>query len=98
MREVTQTQPVQCQGLTLIDLMRILQLMVTRMGMQWFHPDDYTIFARHEASGLYVGIQAIGANGALDVSFVVQFFRGETEDFQGFFRAAEEAVAGNMRL
>jgi BR serine/threonine kinase len=94
--EVTQSHMVRCQGLTLVDLVRILQLLITRMGMQWFHPDEYTLYVRHEASGLYLAIQALGGNDALDVGFVVQFFRGDYEDFQRFCRSAEEALAGNL--
>jgi hypothetical protein len=66
------------------------------MGMQWFHPDEYSIIARCETSGLYVGIQATGGVSELDVGFVLQFFGGERDDFQGFCKGVEEEVAGNI--
>jgi hypothetical protein len=51
-----------------------------------------------EASGLYVGIQGMGASGILSVRFVVLFFSGELKGFQGFYPAAEEAVSGRFVL
>jgi hypothetical protein len=94
--EQPQSYMIQCRNLKLIEIVTRLQLLVGRLGMQWFHPDDYTIIARHEASGLYIAMQAIVAEDVFRVSFVVQFFRGDIEDFHGFCRSAEEAMAENL--
>jgi hypothetical protein len=95
--EVPQGYLVQCQDLRMIDIMVRLQILVGRLGMQWFHPDDATIIARNEGSGLYIAIQASGGAEVTQVSLVVQFFRGEADEFHAFCRAVEDAMAGNLK-
>jgi hypothetical protein len=74
--------------------MRGLQALVTQHGMQWMHPDDFTILARHEGSGLYVLIQAWLGTHPGNIELALQLYRGTGDQFETLCRAVDDAFAG----
>jgi hypothetical protein len=91
---IEQSYKVNCTGVSVIDVMRGLQALVTQHGMQWMHPDDFTLLARHEGSGLYVLIQAWLGTHPGNIELALQLYRGTGDQFETLCRAVDDAFAG----
>jgi BR serine/threonine kinase len=91
-READATREIPCRGRTLVEVMMILQATMRIAGMEWLHPDDFTIVARSKGLGLYIVIQAwIGEGGA--VQLAIQKYTG-AEGFEAICHAVDDALGG----
>ena len=52
------TIDVDCKGLQITDVMRLMQKMMKQLCMQWFYPDEFTILCRNESLGILMIIQS----------------------------------------
>lgn len=57
--------------LELTQAMTAVQGLMRQLDLQWFHPDDETIFCRREAQGLYVVVQG-KRDAAAETSTTIQ--------------------------
>jgi BR serine/threonine kinase len=81
------------RGISLADVMRTVQILAGQRGMQWMHPDEFTIHARVESIGLYVTVQA-GLTPEDDVfELGLHCWRGSADSFEVFVHSVEEAFA-----
>jgi hypothetical protein len=81
------------RGMQVPDVMRGVQILAGQQGMQWIHPDEFTIHARVEAIGLYVSVQAVLTPEPDAIDLGVQCWRGTAESFEVFLRSLEEVFA-----
>jgi hypothetical protein len=68
--------------------MCIVQGVIEKLGMRWFHPDDTLVIARHEGMPLDVSFRAAPPG------LVIQRYRGTIEEFAGVCTAVESEVTG----
>ena len=87
---------IACGSMCSAEVMCIMQQAVKAFGMQWFHPDDMTIIARHPESELYVTILCREGNGETTYLAIV-FKQGPNDTFSEFCRRAEDLVLGTLK-
>jgi hypothetical protein len=88
-REVRASWETLCGGRSLIEVILAVQILVRQSGMEWLHPDDFTVVARNETAGLYVLLQASFVAGG-EVRLAIEQCMGTGEAFRAFCTAAEE--------
>ena len=85
-----------CASLDVLQTMIGLQRLVDRLDMQWFHPDEFMIIARHEAWGIYVVFQCQDtSNEEPQTQVQIQLCAGTADAFNTICHGAEE-VLGSM--
>jgi hypothetical protein len=71
-----------------------VQVLMRDLGMQWFHPDDETVFCRHSQQGLYVAVQGKeDANAEVMTTLQFQLFTGTPDAFSLLIRGLEAILA-----
>jgi BR serine/threonine kinase len=84
-----QVHVIAARGRGLTQAMAALQGIMRQLDLQWFHPDDETIFCRREAQGLYVVVQAKDSGGAECATTIqLQLCAGTGEAFSVVVHAA----------
>ena len=82
--------------LSITNLMLAVQMLMRKLEMQYFHPDDFTLLARQESINLYVFFQASYApNSTLEnpiTHLQVQLGSGLGESFAIVCRGIEEII------
>lgn len=81
---------ISCKGHELIEIMASIQATVRKLGMQWFHPDDFQVICRQEEVGLYAIAQCTYDN--LELNLYLHLCHGSSESFTVFCRAVEESI------
>lgn len=77
-------------GMPLVYTMLAVQRTVRALGMQWFHPDDFTIICRHLDMGIYVSVQVNVVNDkALATTYLME---GTPETFTAFCTTLENEI------
>jgi BR serine/threonine kinase len=87
-----------CPKMTITQTMFGIQGLMRRLEMQWFHPDDETIFCRHDDQHLYVLIQG-KEDASQEVTTTLQFqmFSGTAEGFSVVIHSAEAVIGAIAR-
>ena len=93
--DIIQTYEIKINGITITELMRLVQITVRNLGMQWFFPDDFTILSRIDQGGGYVIFQSSCLQSEIDTLLTLQLFQGSTEVFVSICKAIEDIIAGN---
>ncbi|OHT13109.1 putative CAMK family protein kinase [Tritrichomonas foetus] len=94
-----QTHLIQCPGLNITMAMFGIQLLMRKLEMQWFHPDDETIICRHSQQNLYVVIQGQDATEQSPTAIQLQLCSGTQESFSILIRGSQEilsAISANV--
>lgn len=89
------TYEIHINGLNLTELMRLVQITVRNLGMQWFFPDDFTILSRSEQIGSYIIFQGATLESDIDILLTLQLFQGTLEFFAVVCQGIEEIIGGN---
>ena len=87
--EYEQVHMLDCSSIPLTYSMLSVQRAVRQLGMQWFHPDDFSILCRHEEMGLYCS--AVAAVEGVSTSLSLQLYSGTPEAFTVFCKAVESS-------
>lgn len=88
--EYEQIKNIDVTGMPLIYIMLAAQRTVRALGMQWFHPDDFTIICRHLEMGIYASVMVNVVNErALATAYLMQ---GTPETFTAFCTALENEI------
>lgn len=93
--DIIQTYEIKINGITITELMRLVQIIVRNLGMQWFFPDDFTILSRIDQGGGYVIFQSSRLQSEIDTLLTLQLFQGSAESFTIVCKAIEDIIAGN---
>jgi BR serine/threonine kinase len=89
-----QIHAIACPSITLAQTMSTMQALMRHLDMQWFHPDDETIFCRHAAQGVYAVIQGKeDATSDQGTTIQLQLCIGTREAFSVLVVAARDALA-----
>ena len=86
-------------GVNITMAMYSIQIVMRKLEMQWFHPDDEIIICRHNQQNLYVFIQGLDATEQTPTVLQFQLFIGKNEAFSILIHSAQEvlnALAANM--
>jgi BR serine/threonine kinase len=89
--EVEQTHTLDCSSIPLTYVMLSVQRAVRQLGMQWFHPDDFSIICRHVEMGIYVSTNVFIENSTLQLS--LQLLNGTPQAFTAFCQAVETSFS-----
>lgn len=89
--EVEQTHILDCSSIPLTYVMLSVQRAVRQLGMQWFHPDDFSIICRHVENDIYVSANVTYENSALQLS--LQLLSGPPQAFTAFCQAIETSFS-----
>ncbi|KAH0786265.1 CAMK family protein kinase [Histomonas meleagridis] len=92
--EAIQTNEIDCNGLQITDAMLLMQKMMKQLGMQWFHPDEYTILCRNETMGITLLIQCDPELAGEETKLKFQILEGSTDSFNLICRTATELLEG----
>lgn len=84
------------RGMIVVDVMLGVQQLAGQFGMQWMHPDEFTIVGRYEASGLLILVQLELMTDELTLRLTIQCCKGNAEMFEAFCQAICERFAGNL--
>jgi hypothetical protein len=90
-REANATREIACRGRGLAEVVFVIQGIVSQAGMEWLHPDDFTVVARNPGAGLYVVLQAWFAPGG-EVRLGIHKHSG-ADGFEAICRAVEDALS-----
>ncbi|OHT12374.1 hypothetical protein TRFO_17862 [Tritrichomonas foetus] len=93
--DIVQTFEVKISGILITELMRLMQVLVRSLGMQWFFPDDFTILSRSDQIGGYIIFQSASLDSEIDTVLTLQLFQGNPDAFANVCKAVEEMIAGN---
>jgi BR serine/threonine kinase len=88
-----QVHVITARGRGLTQAMTVLQGLMRQLDLQWFHPDDETIFCRRAAQGLYVVVQAKEDAGECATTIQLQLCAGTAEAFGIVVHAASTEFA-----
>jgi BR serine/threonine kinase len=91
-----QAREMKIHGMSAVDIMHGLQQLLGQRGLQWIHPDEFTILARNEAVGLVVMVQAWLTGEQYIIGLQIQCFRGAPDAFEAFCIGVREKFAGNF--
>ncbi|OHS95142.1 putative CAMK family protein kinase [Tritrichomonas foetus] len=82
-------------GMDVTNTMLAVQLLIRRLEMQWFHPDDFMVIARQESLGLYLVLQVSQVDQSENPStkLQIQLCHGTAESFNVVCRGAEEMIS-----
>ena len=75
-----------------VQTMTAVQLALAQLEMQWFHPDDFTVIARHEAMGVYAVCQCVCAPDESESAIQIQLCHGTPESFSVLCQTTEELI------
>ena len=81
-----------CARMGLVQTMTAVQLAMSQLEMQWFHPDDFTVIARHEAMGIYVVCQCSCSPGDESTMMQMQLCHGTIESFTVLCHRTEDLI------
>jgi hypothetical protein len=95
-RILEKPREMRVNGMSTVDVMFGMQQLLRQRAMQWMHPDEFTILARHEGVGLLVTFQIGLASQQYVIAVQIQCWRGTPESFDGFCHAVQEKFAGNL--
>lgn len=94
-KDIIQTYEIKINGIAITELMRLVQITVRNLGMQWFFPDDFTILAKIDQNGGYVIFQSSSLHTEVDTMLTLQLFQGSSEAFSTVCKSIEDIIAGN---
>ena len=80
----------------LVQTMRACQIVVSQLEMQWFHPDDFMVIARHQDMGIYVVFQCLNVRDLpmdTETRLQIQLCRGTIESFNVVCHKTEEVIS-----
>jgi BR serine/threonine kinase len=83
---------IACPGMSVLESMTLVQDVVGQCGLQWFHPDEFTILARNEATATYVWLQCFVGSENYETELVIQLWHGALETFRAICEVVEERV------